>query len=194
MIKEVISRELRCYKVGGRGAGIAEDMDCQLHWAECSPQKRLQRRTSQQEVRFQSWKEDTLGNSGVRRGEDAVMVERTGAEQNTSFWTELALGRILGKWNPGTVPTYWSIFIFTLPFSRLAFSTLTSKAFLLFEIHSAKRSELRDRSAPGWEEWNSMACGQIQTRSLFPALLITSLVNLRKLWVLHLLSLVSPIL
>ena len=148
MIKEVISRELRCYKVGGRGAGIAEDTDCQLHWAECSPQKRLQRRTSQQEVRFQSWKEDTLGNSGVRRGEDAVMVERTGAKQNTSFWTELALSRILGKWNPGTVPTYWSILIFTLPFSRLAFSTLTSKAFLLFEIHSAKRSELRDRSAP----------------------------------------------
>lgn len=93
MIKEVISRELRCSKAGGysRRYGLSTPLR-----AECSPHKRLQR-TGQQEVRFQSWKEDTLGKSGVRRGEDAVMVERTGAEQNTSFWTELALGRVLGK-------------------------------------------------------------------------------------------------
>lgn len=105
MIKEVTSRDLRCSKVGGGGVGVGGGrgqgsrryrLSTPLR-AEGSPQKRLQRRAGQQEVRFQSWKEDTLGKSGVRRGEDAVMLERTGAEQNTSFRTELALGRILGR-------------------------------------------------------------------------------------------------
>lgn len=63
--------------------------------------------------------------------------------------------------------------MFTLPFSRPAFSTLATSAFLLLEIfwNSAKKSELRDRSASGWEEYNSVASRQIQT----------GLVNLKKL-------------